>query len=660
MKLLKDLTSPATIFIGNLRYSKKFFVVSLIFLVPLLITQVFLHLELSRKVDFLEHEVIGLQVVDRVWKSFFAVTEYSNAVQANASNIDALGQQASSALKKAIVVPEGLADKANLVQGSRDKLLGYTDITPDTDIAEVMTALADYQQDIANISNLELDLSIDSSNLIKVLISEGPGLLAQLSAVSQEATGVAARGQFTPDSYIGLSNSNQLLPERLMSVANAVQFSLRLNPEINKTLGPVWSEAYDSVSGLQRFVKSRILDPDSIEVSPQQVITQGNLTAENLKRLKDTMLPVLRGVMDNRIESAKMTNRWTLMASIIGSFLAIYLLFGMYFSIAANVSELKNAVAEVNKGVLSTQIHLSGNDELNEIAESFNQMTKQLQTLVARAIDVSETLADSSDSMVVVTQKTITDVIHQEQQTSDISDSIKGVTSSASGIEASAHSAEDAAQKAKAEAQEGELLIKQLQTMMTKTQEELLASRESLDRLVADSKDIGMVSSAIQGIAEQTNLLALNAAIEAARAGEQGRGFAVVADEVRTLAQRTQAQTAQIHAIIGKLQEATEQTQQSMIQSVERMQSSVVEADAVNGALMKIDEVVSEINVMNADISGAATQQVELTSQVAEKIHQIDAIATQTHSGAKETSHAATELSRLAHELEKDMSYFEN
>ena len=134
----------------------------------------------------------------------------------------------------------------------------------------------------------------------------------------------------------------------------------------------------------------------------------------------------------------------------------------------------------------------------------------------------------------------------------------------------------------------------------------------------------------------------------------------MVADEVRTLAQRTQDQTAQIHSIIGKLQEATAQTQQNMIESVDKMTASVEASDTVSVSLDTISEVIGTINDMNHTISEAATEQVHLTAQVADQVHHIDGIAEQTHEGAKDTGHSANELATVASELENEMSHFKH
>ncbi len=191
---------------------------------------------------------------------------------------------------------------------------------------------------------------------------------------------------------------------------------------------------------------------------------------------------------------------------------------------------------------------------------------------------------------------------------------------------------------------------------MQEMQQESSRSQEALNRLVEDSKDIGQVSSAINEIAEQTNLLALNAAIEAARAGEQGRGFAVVADEVRTLAQWTQDQTNQIHEIISKLQQATQDIRVSMEQSREQMNLSVQEASVVGNALQQISQVIETINQSNTDISNLATQQSRVTQEVAGKVKEIAHVSESTRLGAQDTDQSADGLMHLVKTLEDELS----
>lgn len=380
---------------------------------------------------------------------------------------------------------------------------------------------------------------------------------------------------------------------------------------------------------------------------------------DQLSEFSNALVPLLRSLMEERIAAAEFKNNIVLLVSLVAVILAIYLFFGMYFSVTKNIKQVVKSVHSIADGDLTTRVKVFGNDEMQQIATDMNHMTANLEHLVDRISQAMDTLNHSAEDLKNVTLQTIEGVDAQKSGTEAIALSMAEMTAAAAAVDQNSETASSSAIEADKEAQQGMSLVNTLQSVMEDMQQESSRSQEALNRLVEDSKDIGQVSSAINEIAEQTNLLALNAAIEAARAGEQGRGFAVVADEVRTLAQRTQEQTNQIHQIITKLQQATQDTRVSMEQSREQMNLSVKEATVVGDALQRITEVICTINDMSSQISAATTQQSAVTNRVASQVEQIASISESTKQGAENTGTSADELLGVVATLSDELAHLQ-
>ncbi|GAB4294465.1 MAG: methyl-accepting chemotaxis protein [Thiohalomonadaceae bacterium] len=314
------------------------------------------------------------------------------------------------------------------------------------------------------------------------------------------------------------------------------------------------------------------------------------------------------------------------------------------------VATLQN-IAE-GEGDLTQRLDASGKDELARLADAFNRFTAKIQQLVQQVASATSQLHNATDRMNAITTETDRGIQAQQSETDQVATAINEMAATVQEVARSASHAAESATMADRQAEHGQQEVGQTIRAINTLAGEVEQAASAMQQLESDSRNIGAVLDVIRGVAEQTNLLALNAAIEAARAGEQGRGFAVVADEVRVLAQRTQKSTQEIESMIGRLQEAAVAAARTMEQGRARAQETVTQARSAGESLDAIASAVGVISDMNTQIASAVEEQSAVAEELNKNISNISHIAEMSAEGSHQTAAASADIRRLADELE--------
>ena len=310
------------------------------------------------------------------------------------------------------------------------------------------------------------------------------------------------------------------------------------------------------------------------------------------------------------------------------------------------------------EGDLTQRLDLGGQDELSQMAASINEFVDKVHQLVKEVLSSTTEVAHAAEQLEQITEQSSHAVQRQHIETEQVATAMNEMTATVQEVAYSALSASDAALEADSATLEGGRVMSHTEHSITQLAEEVLKAGEAMSLVGEHSEQISSVLEVIRGIAEQTNLLALNAAIEAARAGEQGRGFAVVADEVRNLAQRTQSATEEIHATIEQLQQGTRHAIEVMAVGRTQADSCVQSVTEAGLALAKIAAAVVRIRDMNTSIASAAEQQSAVAEEINRNVTNINDVALQVSDGPEQTRDSSGNLARLAELLQNQVRHF--
>lgn len=373
----------------------------------------------------------------------------------------------------------------------------------------------------------------------------------------------------------------------------------------------------------------------------------------------DWQLGDVRGILEMSIDisaeqAADQKLSWAVIGTMALLLVAVLVVISLSFSrfIKQKVTSITQAVDSIVDGDLSTELS-SGNsqDELSIIMKSINRITQQYRQSIELITDSANQLKDKADALNHITVEAQRGTQRQSQLTTATESSMQAMLTTVSQVADNAAHATDSAAIAQDVSEQGQTVVQGSVTVIEAMSEQAENSSQIIGQLQGNVEKIGTVSAVIGSIAEQTNLLALNAAIEAARAGEQGRGFAVVADEVRALASKTMHSTGEIDNIISQLQNTTSDLVSAITANTEQANAAVEQIQETKRSLSGIGQQVNDITLVNNDIKQSTDSQTTVANDVSNNISQIAEISAQVEQGTEQIGYSAEELNQLAEQM---------
>jgi methyl-accepting chemotaxis protein len=489
---------------------------------------------------------------------------------------------------------------------------------------------------------------------------EFPALLASRNAlVSMENVKESLSSAVTTGDEESLERANALAAATRDNLTAIVQ----LNDDLAVKVSPIlqsFDQYFDIAFGVSKSMVDNTADFSKIGQLSTQMNDIFEKTTSKLTEFSQSRLTAFETAIQESNEAAS-SLIWVGLAM---GLITTLVLFATAFPIVSNlrksivdvVASLKDIAQE--DGDLTVRISTNNKDEIGDLVYWFNQFIEKLQGVVRDIGNSSKPLANLADNLNQVSGNARQTIAAQQMSAADAKAAVDNMTQSVGAVAQSASEAATAASEASTAADDGQRVVNQtvnsIQSLAARVDETAVVIR----KLEEDSNQVGVVLDVIKGIAEQTNLLALNAAIEAARAGEQGRGFAVVADEVRTLASRTQQSTEEIQSTIEQLQNAARSAVTVMAKGTEQATVSVDEANKAGSSLIAITETIARITQMNDQIANSTGEQQAVADTISANVDDINSRTEDTASSSEQLTHVSDELEQLSKDFNKIMQQF--
>jgi methyl-accepting chemotaxis protein len=660
---------------NNLSYPKKMGLIAAVFVIPLLFVSYLLFTELNTGIDATTNQRDGLQYITELRQLYQDVPQhrgmthaYLNGKASFKSKIMAKREEISADIAAIDTIDKQFGAKFETTalwnEIKQDwSLLRNKAFTSTADVVLeehtiLIAKLYSLFEKVSNQSGLALDPKLNTSFIIDTLIYKLPLVTENMGQARAVGSGIAASNMITLHNRVKLGTLMATINNNSNATDHNLALALEENIGLSEQIGDLMSQRSNAMKTFSTTVNDEFLLSDIVTIDATQFFALATKAIKANFQFYDTLIPILDSLFEQRIVDFKFQRNLIIALVLVSLTVATFLFFGFYHSIVDTIKQLKTATNIISDGDLTTKVTTAANDESAEIAKALNKMVTGLNRTVSQIGSTSSMLASSSEELSATTVSVGQNISEQQSQAEQIATAMTEMTSTVQDIAKNAEMLAVEVQNAQEETNSGSSVINQTINSINTLAEGIGNAANVVANLEESSKEIGSILNVIKGVAEQTNLLALNAAIEAARAGEHGRGFAVVADEVRTLATRTQDSAEQIQGMVNNLQQTTKEASNVMNIEKQKAEEMSVNTQSATTSLANIVNGMTKIADMSSQVATAAEEQGFVSEEVSRNVVAVSDLSTENMNGTAQVSEASQSLAQLAAELETIVNEF--
>ncbi len=665
--------APAIELMNRLRLRSKFVLIITLSMIPLLVLSYITWSSIDADVVFSEQERRGIAFIVPLRKLMVHMAEtrgmtngYLNGKSGFKTKVEAKRREVDADFSALLKVEADLAlyiaseNRGVALQREWQALQARAFAMKAGESFSAHTALIakviEYINYVGHVSNLTLDPKVDRSSLGDAAIRQIPVLVESMGQLRGLGAGAVAAGRLDPKLELRMAVLLDRIGANHQALEATIAIAIDTNPALKKQLDIPYRQAIEATDKFIRLTRQQVMQAEDIRIDAGDYFAAGTRAIKGNLALYDAVVPAMDGLLAAHLVKNRNIELFTLSVIAIVLLLLGYLLTGFYAAIKESLNHLHQSARRVAEGDLTERLNLQTRDEMaeigtaiNTVAEGVGQTVSAVVSTSGQFVTVANRLAESSWTTGSAVESQVHDIDEAAHAIKQMAESVRGVASNTTQAAASAQQANEASAN-------GQRVVGEAVDSINKLADDLEQVACVIKRLEEHSQSINSILEVIRSIAEQTNLLALNAAIEAARAGEQGRGFAVVADEVRGLARRTQESTLEIQTMIEQLQTDSQQAVQLMETSSAQAANSVQYANSAGDALQELTGLVATISDMNTRIAILADEQNVMATEVDKNIGNMTKAAEQSATAAQgsvEDSARATVLASEAQSLLK-------